>query len=251
MSSKDIRSILSGGVKKVSGTKSSTVNSLITTKGKLLNDIASEPLWRTHGTYLITNLPPKSSLIKTFGNDTKIKIAAFDLDGTLVQTKSGRSFAISSDDWKWWDSPKAKSSVLEKLDQVIKDKYLIVIFTNQGGVVTNVANKSYNNFVKRVTSVIKSLNAYIKNEEVPILVYASPKKPAKETDSTKHTLMRKPNIGMWKELVEYVGNNQIDEDNSFFVGDAAGRPNDFSDSDLMFAKNIGITNFKTPEEFFL
>ena len=42
----------------------------------------------------------------------------------------------------------------------------------------------------------------------------------------------------------------IDLEKSFYVGDAAGRKNDFSCSDRKFAFNIGI-NFYTPEEFFL
>ena len=36
---------------------------------------------------------------------------------------------------------------------------------------------------------------------------------------------------------------------SFFVGDAAGRPRDHSDCDKMFAKNLGVT-FHLDNEFF-
>lgn len=46
------------------------------------------------------------------------KIAAFDLDGTLIATKSGKKFAGSSQDWKWW-SP----SVIPALKQLIAMGY--------------------------------------------------------------------------------------------------------------------------------
>ena len=47
----------------------------------------------------------------------------------------------------------------------------------------------------------------------------------------------------------YTKNRNVNYDESFYVGDAAGRKKDFSDSDLKFAENIGIT-FYTPEEYF-
>jgi len=53
---------------------------------------------------------------------------------------------------------------------------------------------------------------------------------------------RKPLTGMWDLLNEY----NIPKNKSFYVGDAAGRKNDHSDSDLNFAHNIGI-KFIIPE----
>jgi bifunctional polynucleotide phosphatase/kinase len=68
---------------------------------------------------------------------------------------------------------------------------------------------------------------------------------------------RKPAVGGW----EYIKNQlfsgcKINIAESFYCGDAAGRPKtatrpkDFSDTDIKFAHNIGLS-FKTPEEFFL
>lgn len=68
---------------------------------------------------------------------------------------------------------------------------------------------------------------------------------------------RKPATGMWEFCLETVFSEfAIDMKASFYCGDAAGRPKtatrpkDFSDTDIKFAANIGLT-FHTPEELFL
>lgn len=70
---------------------------------------------------------------------------------------------------------------------------------------------------------------------------------------------RKPHTTMWDDFVSnYNGGISIDMDNSFYCGDAAGRPKnwkagaprDFSCTDRKFAANIGL-KFYTPEELFL
>lgn len=64
---------------------------------------------------------------------------------------------------------------------------------------------------------------------------------------------------MWTELLDdndLSAPGSVDLENSFFVGDAGGRPamtgvpKDFSCSDRDFADNVGI-RFLTPEEYFL
>ena len=75
--------------------------------------------------------------------------------------------------------------------------------------------------------------------------------------STQKDKFRKPNKFMWDFLIDNL-KIDLDIENSFYVGDAAGRiknwkpkmKRDFSCSDRKFAHNIGI-KFFTPEEYFL
>lgn len=52
---------------------------------------------------------------------------------------------------------------------------------------------------------------------------------------------------MWSQLV---GNEEVDFENSFYCGDAAGRAGDHSNDDMLFAQNVGL-KFLTPEMLFL
>ena len=57
------------------------------------------------------------------------KVAAFDMDWTLVRTKSGNTFPNNINDWDWWHS-----SVRPRLHKLVEEGFRIVVFTNQGGV---------------------------------------------------------------------------------------------------------------------
>ncbi|EFA82704.1 hypothetical protein PPL_04399 [Heterostelium album PN500] len=115
---------------------------------------------------------------------SRSKIAAFDMDDTMVEPKSGAKFAKSRTDWQWWNPV-----VPTMMKQLHDDGYQVIVITNQGGIGVKV---------------------------------------------------------------------QFDLANSFYVGDAAGRPDgwkpgkkkDFAASDKGFAMASNI-DFKTPEEFFL
>jgi bifunctional polynucleotide phosphatase/kinase len=52
------------------------------------------------------------------------KVAAFDLDGTIIVPKEGRKFPISSTDWQWW-----RKSIPSKLKE-LHDKGCAVTSSN-------------------------------------------------------------------------------------------------------------------------
>ena len=54
----------------------------------------------------------------------RAKIAAFDLDHTLIKPKSGRKFPKDYDDWVLLDGVK------KKLTDLYEDDFKIVVFTN-------------------------------------------------------------------------------------------------------------------------
>lgn len=174
------------------------------------------------------------------------KVAAFDLDDTLITTKSGNRFSRGRDDWRWWNAV-----VPGRLKELHAQGYAIVVISNQAAVALRSdpkaakgSMKSVMNFKEKVTSVLNAL-------ELPITVYAA----------TEHDLFRKPRTGMWEQMLQdcsLTEHGDIVWEACVFVGDAAGREadknsgvrKDHSCSDRDFAANVGIP-FHTPEEYFL
>lgn len=75
------------------------------------------------------------------------------------------------------------------------------------------------------------LEAFAAAVNVPMLVLC----PTAKDD------FRKPGIGSWTFFITHCNADiPVDVKNSFFVGDAAGRPGDHSDSDKVFAQNCGL-----------
>ncbi|CAL7941007.1 unnamed protein product [Xylocopa violacea] len=162
------------------------------------------------------------------------KIAAFDLDGTLIKTKSGLVFPKHYDDWEL-----IYHNVSAKLKELYNNDYKIVVFTNQASIGSGKLNANlFKNKLKNITGKIN----------IPIQIFIA----------TGHNIYRKPATGMWKKLEENNDSVPIDKTNSFYVGDAAGRPKnwapgkkkDHSSADRLYALNLNL-KFYTPEEFFL
>ncbi|KAL2022175.1 hypothetical protein VTK56DRAFT_6004 [Thermocarpiscus australiensis] len=178
------------------------------------------------------------------------KIAAFDLDSTLITSASGKRYADDPADWKWWHH-----SVPGRLRQLYNEEgYRVVVLTNQGGLDLHPDPKAKGpkTMKNRVPAFKQKCNAVLSQLGIPVTLYAA----------TGRDIYRKPRTGMWTEMKDDydLSESVIDYESSVFVGDAGGRiadlkgaivtPKDFSCSDRNFAHNVGI-KFQTPEEFFL
>lgn len=151
-----------------------------------------------------------------------INLIGFDLDYTLIKTKSGNVFPKDNNDWLL-----LYPEVKPKLIELAKNKHnIIVIFSNQKGV------KNETEFMIKINNIHKLL-------ETDFIFIA-----ALEDD-----IFRKPRNGMYRYLKQEL-KVKINKKNSYYVGDMAGRVNDKTDTDFKFAHNIGLP-FYTPEEFFL
>lgn len=178
---------------------------------------------------------PPSLIYRDFGTEPNRRIAAFDLDGTLVNTKSGAQFPKGADDWKLFNK-----KVVTKIRELAEGGYKIVIFSNQGGVKSALGGKAASNVKQRVEQIVAEL-------DVPVQVFMA----------TMDDEYRKPQLGMWQFMVvNSNGGVAPDVSQSFYCGDAAGRAAgevggtaDFSDSDRAFAANLGM-EFKVPEDVF-
>lgn len=171
----------------------------------------------------------------TEGVQSKSKIAAFDMDGTIITPKSGKVFPTDFNDWKI-----LLSQIPAKLKQLIQDDYKVVFMTNQGGMAKGTTKPS--EFREKLVNIASKLS-------IPLQVFISP----------KQSIYRKPSTGMWKYLVDQANDGiAVDMSSSFYCGDAAGRQakwalgkkKDHSCGDRLFAMNLGL-KFYTPEEYFL
>ncbi|KAI5644290.1 polynucleotide kinase 3 phosphatase domain-containing protein [Phthorimaea operculella] len=169
------------------------------------------------------------------GVKSSSKIAAFDMDGTLIKTKSGKVHPVDINDWQIAFPP-----IPEKLKDLLKRDFKIVILSNQAPIGNG--RVKIEDFKKKIEGLITKL-------AVPAQVFLA----------TGKGFYRKPSVGMWKILSEQKNDGiKIDMDESFYCGDAAGRlanwapgkKKDHSMADKLMAENLGL-KFYTPEQFFL
>ncbi|SPO26998.1 related to bifunctional polynucleotide phosphatase/kinase [Ustilago trichophora] len=185
--------------------------------------------------------PNRSCLHGVYGDPTpSSKVAFFDLDGTIVRPKGGKTFPSKTDEYDFdflFPTPPAGTlSVIKRIrQQHLEQGFAIVVITNQKQTAYS-AKSGLSTWKKKMAHIAAAL-------DVPLRVFAS------LADDT----YRKPRLGMWDEFIgKWNGGLEVNRGESFFVGDAAGRKKyrDHQDTDLKWALNAGL-GFYTPEEYFL
>lgn len=139
-----------------------------------------------------------------------------DLDGTLIETISGKTFPETYSDWQ------LKEGIIQALRNYRATHLHIV--TNQGGIEKGFVDEQlWWNKVSVITNLLEGrLN-------IPITVSMCPYNDVKCPN-------RKPNPGM---LFEYIPSKYTPFD-CIMIGDASGKEGQFSNSDKVCAHNAGI-----------
>ena len=108
----------------------------------------------------------------------KLKIAIFfDLDGTVINTKSGETFPKDKDDWK------LVPGVRNIMHQAQLQETEIVIISNQGGIESKYISKAH--FEEKIFKIVKTLDL-----EKPVHAYYCP-------TNDPNDIYRKPDAGMF------------------------------------------------------
>lgn len=147
------------------------------------------------------------------------KILFIDLDDTLIKTVSGKTFPEDVTDFR------IRKDVLDKIRTMNSFRYIFIV-TNQGGIGEFVDRYD---FETKLESVKKFVSGYCR--VTTLALYCS--------SLDKNDPMRKPNTGMLERVWSYLG-LRFDKSEALMVGDASGKPGDYSDSDKKTAENFGI-----------
>lgn len=162
------------------------------------------------------------------------KIIFIDLDGTLIDTCSGETFPKGV-----WDMS-IKWDVWDALKNFVKknNTEFVCIVTNQGGIESGYVNKY--RWLNKFRYIQSALQEYLNQDnDVDVDVFGE-----YCTSNDKDDFDRKPNKGMlWHFIFAKTGwyeLRDIPKSEMLMIGDASGKPNDFSDTDKKTAENFEI-----------
>lgn len=155
----------------------------------------------------------------------KYEVIFADLDGTLIDTLSGKAFPEGI-----WDM-KIKFDVLDKIKEI--NPLCLLIVTNQGGIEKGFVNRR--NFEFKMEYLCRSIKEYTGIE----VEYSYCEK------NDPNYKYRKPNTGMldslgYKMINRGIIPNGIETNKMLMIGDASGKEGQFSDIDKKCAENYDI-----------
>ena len=153
------------------------------------------------------------------------KVLFIDLDSTLIKTISGKTFPEDITDFR------IQLPVLDKIIEKLPNLKRFFIVTNQGGLKSDDAK---GNFKAKLYAIEDICESYLGNNLNNF--YGSDSMYCSSMDKTDPC--RKPNTAMLESLFEEWEVESKDE--CIMIGDASGKPGDFSDSDKKCAENFGI-----------
>ena len=159
----------------------------------------------------------------TLNNKTVLFI---DLDNTLIKTISGKTFPEDITDFR------IQLPVLDKVIEKFPNLKYFFIVTNQGGIGKFITK---DDFETKISSICMFCGNYLRDRCSPRIIADN----WTYCDSMdKVDPMRKPNTGMLEYFYTYACVENKTE--CIMIGDASGKPEDFSDSDKKCAENFGI-----------
>ena len=149
------------------------------------------------------------------------KVLITDLDGTLIETKSGKTFPENEDDWKF-------RKYIKEAIQEYNPKYILIV-SNQGGIEKGYVDE--HKFFGKLCDIRDKMENW--GDYIIRFSYCTSNDPACKD--------RKPNTGMIDFFrTDFIGGTDFSRRQALMIGDASGLEGQFSDTDLQCARNAGI-----------
>jgi bifunctional polynucleotide phosphatase/kinase len=159
----------------------------------------------------------------------------FDLDGTLIDTKSEKTFPVDEHDYTFMPG------VLDFFKKVATNSdYFLCIISNQGGLKKSPDRMTQ--FKMKIETIVTKINTIFENNGNILHVFMMC------SLDLNVCFYRKPYPDTWRTIQQFLPLQEVYEPVKY-IGDAAGRKDDHSADDRKFAMNANLV-FNTPEQFF-
>ena len=153
------------------------------------------------------------------------KVLFIDLDSTLIKTISGKTFPEDITDFR------VQLPVLDKIVEKMPNLEMFFIVSNQGGLKTIIDKHLFQSKIYAIENICRG---YLSSR----LDYLSFIDSLYCCSMDKNNTYRKPNTGMLEQLYNQYRVESTNE--CIMIGDASGKPGDFSDSDKRCASRFFI-----------